>query len=76
MQLTSLLFFCNDDSQVSTDEIKRIAHDASKLDDILVASIIPDHPPLTVGMAWTPEFVNQLCWRLKALGAPKVQRAH
>ena len=23
-------------------------------------------------MAWSPEFVNQLTWRLKALGAPKV----
>lgn len=24
-------------------------------------------------MAWTADFTNKLCWRLKALGAPKVQ---
>ena len=23
-------------------------------------------------MAWSPQFVDNLCWRLKALGAPKV----
>lgn len=30
------------------------------------------HKSGVLAMAWSPQFVDNLCWRLKALGAPKV----